>query len=71
MEAKAIADTEKCLTDIKTWMDHNRLCMNNAKLSSSCFGSRQQTMEVYNQEFQCKWGRNFPTAIALSTLAYG
>ena len=22
-EAKAIADTEKCLTDIKTWMDHN------------------------------------------------
>ena len=22
-EAKAITDTEKCLTDIKTWMDHN------------------------------------------------
>ena len=22
-EAKAIADTEQCLTDIKTWMDHN------------------------------------------------
>ena len=22
-EAKAIADTEWCLTDIKTWMDHN------------------------------------------------
>ena len=30
-EAKAIADTEWCLTDIKTWMDHNQLHMNNAK----------------------------------------
>ena len=41
-EAKAIADTEKCLTDIKTWMDQNRLCMNNAKTKFILFGSRQQ-----------------------------
>ena len=41
-EAKAIADTEKCLTNIKTWMDHNQLCMNNAKTESILFGSRQQ-----------------------------
>ena len=41
-EAKAIADTEKCLTDIKTWMDHNRLHMNNAKTEFILFGSRQQ-----------------------------
>ena len=41
-EAKAIADTEKCLTDIKTWMDHNQLRMNNAKTEFILFGSRQQ-----------------------------
>ena len=41
-EAKAIADTEKCLTDIKTWMDHNRLHMNYAKTEFILFGSRQQ-----------------------------
>ena len=41
-EAKAIADTEQCLTDIKTWMDHNQLLMNNAKIEFILFGSRQQ-----------------------------
>ena len=41
-EAKAIADTENCLTDIKTWMDHNRPHMNNAKTEFILFGSRQQ-----------------------------
>ena len=41
-EAKVMADTEKCLTDIKTWMDQNQLRMNNAKTEFILFGSKQQ-----------------------------
>ena len=41
-EAKAIVDTEKCLTDIKTWMDQTWFNMNNAKTEFILFGSRQQ-----------------------------
>ena len=41
-ETKAIADTEQCLADIKTWMDQNQLHMNNAKTEFILFGSRHQ-----------------------------
>ena len=39
-ETKAIADTEWCLADIKTWMDQNCLCMNNAKTKFVLLSSR-------------------------------
>ena len=69
-EAKEIADTEQCLTDIKTWMDHNQLHMNNAKTEFILFaqdtnyGSVQPIVSV-------QMGKKFPAAIALSTLAHG
>jgi hypothetical protein len=41
-EANAVSELESCLSDIKIWMDNNRLKMNDTKTEFICYGSRQQ-----------------------------
>ena len=50
-------DLEKCATDLKLWMDENRLKMNNNKTKFILFGSKLQldkcktkTLNVNNTE---------------------
>ena len=39
---KTIGDLEKCISEFKVWMDHNRLRINGEKTEFITFGSRQQ-----------------------------
>ena len=38
-EANAVRELESCLTDIKVWMDNNKLKMNYPKTEFICYGS--------------------------------
>ena len=41
-ELKTIRDLEECLSQVKVWMNHNRLKMNGEKTEFIIYGSRQQ-----------------------------
>ena len=66
-EAKAIADTEQSLTDIKTWMDHNQFCMNNAKTEFILFGSRHQLQKCTTKSLSAN-GEEIPCSNCIKYL---
>ena len=44
-ELKTIRDLKMCISEVKVWMDHNRLRMNGEKTELIIYGSRQQLKE--------------------------
>ena len=45
-ELKTIINLEACISQVKVWMDHNRLKMNGHKTEFIIYGSRQQLKNV-------------------------
>ena len=46
-ELKTIGDLEKCISEVKVWMDHNRLRMNGEKTEFIIYGSRRQLKKCH------------------------
>ena len=46
-ELKTVRDLEECISQVKVWMDHNRLKMNGERTEFIIYGSRQQLKNCY------------------------
>ena len=58
-EYKTMGDLSHCASEIKTWMDHNRLKMNDSKTEFILFGSRKQLAKCITTELEIN-GNSIP-----------
>ena len=58
-EYKTICDLSHCGSEIKTWMDHNRLKMNDSKTEFILFGSRKHLVKCITTDLNVN-GNSIP-----------
>ena len=58
-EYKTMCDLSHCVSEIKTWMDHNRIKMSDSKTEFILFGSRKQLEKCITTELDIN-GNSIP-----------